>query len=263
MSNLIFYLVIIIVAITGYYIKSLSRSGMIAAILIGIFITIGLHSKGLILLGIFFLTSSLLSKFKRNKKEGLEELVEKGDRRDYSQVIANGILPALFSILYSWSPSDYWLYAFCFSIAAANSDTWASEVGTLSNKLPLSIFTFKPVPRGTSGAVSLLGLSASLGGAFLIGVASFLLFDQLSTSSLILITIVGFWGSVVDTFIGGSIQAKYQCRNCKLTTEKMFHCKRRTRLISGIRWMDNDVTNLLSILITTCIGLLFLYIQFR
>jgi uncharacterized protein (TIGR00297 family) len=254
MSNAFLFFIIFLVAIAGYYLKSLTISGAIAASIIGVLITLGFQTEGLILLGMFFATSSLWSKFKKITKEGIEELVEKGDRRDFVQVFANGILPALYSFMYWLTPSDVWLFAFCFSIAAANSDTWASEIGTLSKKLPFHILSFRTVTPGTSGAVSFLGLFASVAGALIIGTTAYVVFEQITFTSLVLITSVGFLGSLIDTLIGASIQAKYKCRYCQLSTEKIVHCQSDTQLISGIRWMNNDVTNFLSILVATGIG---------
>ncbi|MBU4443583.1 DUF92 domain-containing protein, partial [bacterium] len=45
--------------------------------------------------------------------------------------------------------------------------------------------------------------------------------------------------------LGATIQAQYKCPNCQKTTEKLIHCgSYKTNLISGIRWIDNDVVNL-------------------
>ncbi len=60
-----------------------------------------------------------------------------------------------------------WLMGFIVCIASANSDTWASEIGSLSKKNPIYIRTFKRIERGTSGAISLLGSIAALSGSLL------------------------------------------------------------------------------------------------
>ena len=62
-------------------------------------------------------------------------------------------------------------------MAAANSDTWASEIGSMSKGKPISVKTFKRAERGTSGAVSLLGTFAAVVGSFLIALPSYFLFD--------------------------------------------------------------------------------------
>jgi len=48
-------------------------------------------------------------------------------------------------------------------------DTLASELGILSPTPPILITTFKPVPPGTNGAISLGGTLASIGGGLIMG----------------------------------------------------------------------------------------------
>jgi uncharacterized membrane protein len=48
-------------------------------------------------------------------------------------------------------------------------DTLASELGILSTTPPILITTFKTVPPGTNGAISRLGILASIFGGLLMG----------------------------------------------------------------------------------------------
>ena len=116
-------------------------------------------------MGLFFCSSSLWSKMKSSNKRKAEELLVKGSQRDWQQVMANGGLAAMASALYYYTGAPIWLLGACICIAAANSDTWASEVGSMSKGKPISIKTFRRVDRGTSGAVSLLGTCAAVMGS--------------------------------------------------------------------------------------------------
>ena len=62
---------------------------------------------------------------------------------------------------------------FIGAVATATADTLASEIGVLQE--PRLITNFKKVPAGTDGAISILGTSAAIVGAGIIGFASFLL----------------------------------------------------------------------------------------
>jgi uncharacterized protein (TIGR00297 family) len=236
---------IIFAAILGYVLHFLTKSGSVTAIGIGLLICYGIGMKGLIILGIFFASSSLWSVYRRKDKMVAEEKHEKGSRRDYQQVLANGGMAALISILYGFFQTDNLLIAFCVFIATSNSDTWASEIGILSKKRPYSVRTFSVVERGTSGAVSLLGTMAAVMGALVIAISSFCLF-HLELSELWVIFIFGFLGNVIDTFLGAYVQAVYMCSSCGVETEKVSHCQRRTSLIRGRTFFNNDVVNFIS-----------------
>ena len=65
-------------------------------------------------------------------------------------------------------PDPVWWLIFVGVMATVNADTWATEIGGMSKSIPRSIMNGKPVPAGTSGGITGLGLLASLlGGAFI------------------------------------------------------------------------------------------------
>ena len=77
MIQILILILIIIGGIAGYLQHSLSRNGAIAAVLVGIAVYFGFGVKGLILLGLFFVTSSSWSKFKSTAKIEMEEKLAK------------------------------------------------------------------------------------------------------------------------------------------------------------------------------------------
>lgn len=249
---------IFITALAGFYFNLLSMSGSLAAFTIGMAVGWGFGLRGLLVLGFFFASSSLWSKFKSKQKIKVEDKHEKGSRRDWHQVAANGGIAGFASLLNLVYPSPVWLIGFLISIASANSDTWASEIGSLSKKPPLAIRTLKPAETGTSGAVSLLGTFAALAGASAIAFISFFLFDLTPFEALFVLAF-GFAGNVIDSLMGAYLQAIYKCNVCGAEVEKLNHCGKKTSLIGGKRIADNDFVNFFAGLASTVLGML-LYI---
>lgn len=248
-------IVFIILAFFAYRLRMLTFFGALTAVMIGGMIYHSFHINGILLLGIFFITSSLLSFIKNEVKEKTEEITVKGSRRDVIQVLANGGVPFVLSILASFTHLDHTTAALLLSIAiaSANADTWASEVGTLSKKKPRLLLNFKKVEPGTSGAVSLVGTIAALLGSFVIAFTSSIMFSY-SLETLLIITLAGFISHLVDGVLGATLQVSYQCSICHKITEKTIHCQRRTVFYKGIRFITNDFVNFSSIFVVTVVS---------
>ncbi|MFJ5715367.1 DUF92 domain-containing protein [Neobacillus sp. NPDC093127] len=245
MEIMMIFSVMILTGFAGYLLKSLTISGAVAAVLVGLAVYLGFGVNGLFLLGAFFLSSSLWSKYKSSQKRTIEEKLAKGATRDWRQVLANGGAAGLFSIIHYISDDSTWLVGFAVSLASANSDTWASEIGSLSKKNPIYIRTFKRIDKGTSGAVSILGSLAALAGSLLISLISFWLF-HLEFIFCLLIFLSGYFGNVIDTLMGAFYQQVFRCTHCGIETEKRLHCHLPTIRIKGSPIMDNDMVNFLS-----------------
>nr|WP_285867938.1 DUF92 domain-containing protein [Mesobacillus maritimus] len=248
-------LIFLVLIATMLAVKSsfLSWSGAAMAFLVGLCTALGFGIKGLLLMGAFFLSSSLFSKYKKINMVEFQHIHEKGSTRDWAQVLANGGLAALAGICSILSSDSIYLMAFGIALASSNSDTWASELGSLSKKQPISVRGFKVVASGTSGAISFVGTMAGLLGALFIAVLSLLLFET-NTKMFFFIVGFGFIGMLIDTLLGAFLQAEYRCARCGCRTEKLLHCHQETTLSKGKAWMNNDVVNLLSGLLAVLLG---------
>ncbi|NMD71848.1 DUF92 domain-containing protein [Bacillus sp. DNRA2] len=255
MDDIFIYGLIIIGAYGGYKQRLLTRTGGVAAAIVGGAVALGFGWRGFVVLGMFFFTSSFWSKYKRSKKRKLDQKLEKGSQRDWLQVVANGGIAAMTSLMFAYDHNQLWLVAFAIASASANSDTWASEIGTLSKQKPFFLRTFKRSEKGTSGAISWLGTNASLAGALLIAVMVYLLFE-ISIFQLLYIFLFGFLGNVFDTLLGAFLQVAYRCSICQSETEKKTHCNHPSRKIRGISFLNNDAVNLLSGLLAVISGIL-------
>lgn len=251
-KNLIFTIglgIALLIAISSYYFHFLSGSGAVSTFLLGTIVFGTGKWEFSIPILLFFFLSSLLSKTGKQWKQKFADTFQKGGRRDLGQVLANGGVAGVIVLLWNYFPDDVWYFAFVGSIAAVTADTWATEIGVFSKIEPRDILTFKRVPPGTSGGVTLLGLSGGLLGSFiivLIGSFATKRYENIVDSVALFLMVIGagLIGSLVDSILGATIQAQYQCSTCGKITEKKIHCQTTpTRLISGFRFIDNDVVN--------------------
>lgn len=242
----------------GYWRQALTTSGVVGAILVGTLIFgLGGWVWGSLLVT-FFASSSWLSHYRRSDKAGVTEKFAKGSRRDIGQVLANGGLGAILAVVFVRYPEPLLFAAFVGVIATVNADTWATELGILSQVPPRMITTGDVVVPGTSGGVTRLGIWASVAGSLLIGTVATALVQvasllsnggwSLQAISYTLLAIVGgLAGSLFDSWLGATVQGIYYCDHCGKETERETHrCGRTARPLRGWGWLNNDVVNLLA-----------------
>ncbi|MDO7975723.1 DUF92 domain-containing protein [Oceanotoga sp. DSM 15011] len=242
-----------IIAIIAYKSNSLTFSGSLCAIFVGTLIyTFGGFYLSIIMIS-FFVSSSLITKFKKEIKNDFEKLYKKTSKRDYTQVLVNSLPAIIYSILYFYSKNNMFLVAYGVFFAAANSDTWASELGVLSSHDPINILTLKKMQRGISGGVTLTGLFFSFIGSFFIGIVFMIGYIIIFKNFLVLeivkmfliITFGGFIGSFLDSLLGILFQSLY-IDSMGVYTEKEFSNGKKNKLVKGYAFFDNNMVNLLS-----------------
>ena len=150
---------------------------------------------------------------------------------------------------------------FIGSLSVATADVWATEIGLLSKDKPRLLTSKIPVPPGTPGAISTLGLVASLGGGWLIGLVGLL------TSSLPMLasqqywpqdrlwlplaaTIGGFVGMLVDSILAQTAQAMYYCNICKRFSQQETDSEGHpAEYVRGIGWITDETIDLISTIV--------------
>jgi len=249
------FLLAVVIALIAYFARSLSRSGAIAAAALGTAVFgLGGLPWATLLLG-FFLSSSFLSRLFKKRKGQISDKYSKVGQRDAAQVLANGGAFGLLVILQAALPREGWPWvAAAASLAAANADTWATELGVLSPTLPRLVTTWKKVEPGTSGAVSFVGTLAAAGGALLIAILASAVWPAYAGNELqlraillrlLLISLVGLVSSLLDSALGASLQAIYHCPTCAKETERhpLHLCGTPTTRVRGLPWLSNDWVN--------------------
>jgi uncharacterized protein (TIGR00297 family) len=211
-----------VIALAAWRLKTLSCSGAFAAAISGgLIFGLGGFPWAVQLLT-FFISSSALSRVFARRKASLSEKFSKGSQRDWGQVLANGGLGAGLAVAHAFLPGQTWPWiAFAGAMAAVNADTWATELGVLNSSLPRLLTTWRPVERGSSGAVSLTGSLAALAGAGLVALLAYLFFPALGFVPVwVGVMLGGAGGAFFDSLLGATVQAIYWCPNCKKETER-------------------------------------------
>jgi uncharacterized protein (TIGR00297 family) len=193
---------IVVMGIITYWRKALDLFGSIFMIIMGIVIifTAGVH--WLILIFLFLILGLVSTKYKHQYKKDIG--VYEGTRT-LKNVISNGIVPFIMAALGNYG-------GFIGSIATATADTLASEIGVTVQ--PRLITTFKKVPPGTDGGISVLGTAAGIIGAGIIGVAAYLLGiipDPFLTLKISIIA--GTVGCFVDSILGAVLERRNYISN--------------------------------------------------
>lgn len=244
-------------------------TGTLAAFLVG-FILFIFNPFAWLLLVAFFISSSLLTKFKAHLKLEVKDKFEKGGERDAVQVFANSLPTVFYVILHAFfSKSDPFsplFIAVAIYFASVNADTFSTEIGILAKCPPrLILDPRRTVEKGTSGGVTLLGSLAGALGSLeiaLLHIIGIYLVTSSSRSSYDIgiafgtVFIGGNLGNIIDSLLGGSVQGFYFCPSCQIGTEKRIHVKcggTKTRLVRGWKVISNDWVNLLSATTTSLI----------
>jgi uncharacterized protein (TIGR00297 family) len=167
--------------------------------------------------------------------EGLTLMLNrKHEKRNYLNIIGNCSASVIFVVIGFIFDKllflDYSLFilASIVSINAAFSDTFSSEIGRLARKSPRLITNFKKVKKGEDGGITFLGMA----GAILASLISVVYFYIVGYTNIFLIVLFlgGILGSIVDSYIGATIERK------------------------GI--FNNNQTNFLSTFIAGCLAIL-------
>lgn len=219
----------------------LNDRGGLATLAVGLVILAASGWRPVAVLLAFFVASSVLTKIAPRRAVQKDHV--RG--RSHRQVIALGLVPTGAVLAIALGAPGWLAGAFVAAVAAAAADTWATEIGRLSRARPRLITTLAPVPAGTSGGVTALGLVAALGGASAIatlGVALALVPRAAAPS----IAIAGFAASLLDSLLGALAQAKFRCAGCALVVETTSCCAGAdVTLIGGVRPLENEAVNFL------------------
>ncbi len=187
--------------------KTADLSGLFSAALVGTILLVFAAPKGtqwfLIMLSFFILGSAATKyKYQYKKRIGVEQ--GQSGARGYRNVFANGIIAAAAAVLFGVFQMPVFIVMYVGCVATAAADTLASEIG-VTGGIPYMITTFKKVPIGTNGGVTLTGELVALLGGFAISLVAFLL-NVITPEMMVICTLAGFVGTNIDSLVGATLE---------------------------------------------------------
>ncbi len=179
------------------------------------------------------------------------------ETRTLKQIIQNGLWAFVAILAYYLTERTFLLLVYVVSITESLVDSFAGVVGTAYAKTVRNIVSGKPIEKGLSGGVSLVGTIAGL----IVSIVSAVVFGAIYGWGwhLLAVALLPFAGMLLDSILGSTLQHKERCTVCGAICECTAHCSRPTQHAAGYRFFSNGNVNLISNFATTAVATLLLY----
>lgn len=265
-ETLVKTLAIVTLAVATYVSRSLSFSGVLASIFLGVIVLFLGGWDCFIIMLVFLVLGVASTKYRRKDKEPDVLAQEKSGVRSWVNVLANGGPAAMSIMLEHFFRMEIFLVFFTTTVCSAAADTLATELGLLSSSKPRLITNLKrSVEKGVSGGVTLLGTFAGLSGAIAIALVSLTLrqanapgiISRIGDAQRLLVACStgGFLGMIIDSLLGATVQEAYVSKTDGRLYEKPGK-QGEYVLVKGFKGFDNHVVNLVSNLAAGILGIM-------
>ncbi len=206
------------------------HAGLLGTILWG-----ALGWRGWLSVVFYFVLGSAVTKlgFKYKNDKGIAEA--RGGKRGPENVWGSAATGALLAMAFQFGlgTDQILLLGFASSFSAKLADTFGSEIGKRWGSKAFLITTFRAVPAGTDGAISLEGTIASAFGSLLMSYIMYLMGILTWGMPVVVVFSVGFVATLFESFIGAILQNR-------------------------ISWLNNEMINFLQTAFAAILGMVIL-----
>ncbi len=197
----------LVLGIGAYFAKAADSDAVLSETIVCLLVILFAGISWFILLLAFYLLGGAFTRYGYSRKHKLGIAQSHGGRRGYKNVYSNSLVPLVLAICYGVYGNDVFIFAFIASVATANGDTLASEIGETSRSKPRMITTLKETEPGVDGGVTPLGEAASLAGAIIIGLLATGM-GMAGVFGIVVAAIGGFLGTNFDSLLGATLQSR-------------------------------------------------------
>jgi uncharacterized protein (TIGR00297 family) len=200
-------------AVLALSLKMVNRSGAVCGLLLGVAVYLGWGYKSFLLMFAFFAIGSVATRLGYARKAARGVAEKRGGARSWREAVANTLAGAFYSLLVITTHHEgAFLIALVATFAEAAGDTISSEIGQWIGGRAYLITTFKPVPVGENGGVSLGGSVAGiLSSSFIVALALALGLCDRGGAGIALAAAVA--GNVMDSVLGATIERRGMVTN--------------------------------------------------
>jgi uncharacterized protein (TIGR00297 family) len=202
-----------IAALGTYFKRIVSKSGAIGGFIVGFLIYFFTDWRGYIVLVTFFVLGTIVTKVKYREKADKGIAQEDEGKRGAKHAIANcatalilGFLAWIAISRSSQQAAILFFVGYAGAFATALSDTASSEIGQAYGKTTILLTSFRRVPPGTEGAVSLEGTFAGIVASLVIAVVAMAAGIVYGWQGLVAVVVAAFVGNTLESIIGSTIE---------------------------------------------------------
>jgi len=197
----------LVLGIGAYWAKAADSDAVLSETIVCLLVILFGGLTWFMLLLAFYLLGGGFTRYGYALKAKLGIAQSHGGMRGYKNVYSNSLVPLILAICYGVYRNEIFIYAFIASVATANGDTLASEIGETSCSKPRMITTLKETEPGVDGGVTPLGEAASIAGALIIGILATVT-GMTGPFGIVSGAIGGFLGTNFDSFLGATLQRR-------------------------------------------------------